>query len=460
MTTVQLELARNQLNHALRKRTEYEKRIRYLEQQMLSIQAHLNDVDPSDLHGLDRDAIIRMTDVGSQDFQEKLIKAPVGRKSVIPSDLDDSAEETMETQLVRAASNARSFKRKINEDTETPRKTSSETSFNSIQSHYSPIPIQELPKPSVNFNSGVSNHIDMNSPTYSYHTEPESAKSNLTEHKLYPDIQSTASSAVLPITNVENNKPITTYASKVKILAEIEKRGLSEQGLYRVSGSIKEIKELKAKIRRKTEVDFSKISDIHTLTHLVKLYLRELSEPLVTRQLHAAFLECGEKNDLPRVYKLIDTLPVENRHTLAYVILHLRRVARVQENLMDFKSLARVMGPSIVGHACLNPSNSRLYEDTRIQPMLMELFLGISDDYWCVILGVESSYHLQRSVLTPVIDSDRNKTNATTLNNSPLLGRIDKVNRKRLIGDPQYPVTSKDVRKWKKQKFFDSPVAR
>lgn len=191
---------------------------------------------------------------------------------------------------------------------------------------------------------------------------------------------------------------------------------------------------------------------------MLKLFLRELSEPLITRQLHAAFMECGEKNDLPRVYKLIDTLPIPNRHTLAFVFLHLRKVARVQENLMDFKALARVLGPTIVGHACLNPTGPRMYEDTRIQPMLMELFLGISDEYWHVILGIDESCMLQRSVNSPVAESEKSKYESSMMN-SPILGRIDRNNRRK-NWDPQYPISKTQLAQWSARKMFDSPIPR
>ena len=45
-------------------------------------------------------------------------------------------------------------------------------------------------------------------------------------------------------------------------------------------------------------------------------------------------------------------------------------------------SLAKVFGPTIVGHAVPNPEPSVIWKDTQLQPKVMERLLGITGDYW------------------------------------------------------------------------------
>ena len=65
---------------------------------------------------------------------------------------------------------------------------------------------------------------------------------------------------------------------------EIERRGLDEQGIYRKCGSGRDVRELKSKfLYSKTgPPNISKV-DVHVLCGVVKLFLRDLDDPLITR---------------------------------------------------------------------------------------------------------------------------------------------------------------------------------
>lgn len=69
---------------------------------------------------------------------------------------------------------------------------------------------------------------------------------------------------------------------------------LPQVGLYRVSGHERLVKELKEKlIRGKTLPALNKIEDIHVITGVLKDFLRNLPEPLLTFQLNKAFMEAA-----------------------------------------------------------------------------------------------------------------------------------------------------------------------
>ena len=75
---------------------------------------------------------------------------------------------------------------------------------------------------------------------------------------------------------------------------EIEKRGIHEEGIYRKCGSDKEIRELKDKIMKsKTGMPLLAHYDVHVLCGVVKQFLRELDEPIVTRILWRDFVRAS-----------------------------------------------------------------------------------------------------------------------------------------------------------------------
>ena len=79
------------------------------------------------------------------------------------------------------------------------------------------------------------------------------------------------------------------------------------------------------------DVDLTKCNDPHTVAGLLKLYFRELPEPLLTFDLYDDFIESHTGSDyqdkINKVAALIQQLPVENQILLKYLCSHLSRVA-------------------------------------------------------------------------------------------------------------------------------------
>uniref|UniRef100_A0A3Q3F1E8 Rac GTPase-activating protein 1 n=1 Tax=Kryptolebias marmoratus TaxID=37003 RepID=A0A3Q3F1E8_KRYMA len=173
----------------------------------------------------------------------------------------------------------------------------------------------------------------------------------------------------------------------VHCVNEIEHRGLHEAGLYRLSGADRTVRELKEKfLRSKTVPVLSKVDDVHAITGLLKDFLRNLKEPLLTFRLNRAFMEAAEASDEDNstalMYQTISDLPQPNRDTLAFLALHLKRVADSLDTKMDISNLARVFGPTIVGHAVPNPEPMMILQDTKRQPLVVERLLALPAAYW------------------------------------------------------------------------------
>lgn len=173
----------------------------------------------------------------------------------------------------------------------------------------------------------------------------------------------------------------------VHCVSEIEQRGLQEAGLYRLSGAERTVKDLKEKfLRSKTVPVLSKVDDIHAITGLLKDFLRNLKEPLLTFRLNRPFMEAAEvpdeDNSKALMYQTIGELPPAHRDTLAFLMLHLQRVAESLVTKMNCSNLARVFGPTIVGHSVPHPDPMSILQDTKRQPKVVERLLDLPADYW------------------------------------------------------------------------------
>ncbi|NXE11905.1 RGAP1 protein, partial [Lophotis ruficrista] len=180
----------------------------------------------------------------------------------------------------------------------------------------------------------------------------------------------------------------------VHCVNEIEQRGLHETGLYRISGCDKTVRELKEKFLRAKSIPLlSKVDDIHAICGLLKDFLRSLKEPLLTFRLNKTFMEAAEildeDNSVAAMYQAVGELPQANRDTLAFLMLHLQRVAQSPETKMDIANLAKVFGPTIVAHAVPDPDPVTLLQDTKRQPKVVERLLLLPMDYWSQLMMVE-----------------------------------------------------------------------
>ncbi|XP_008298989.1 rac GTPase-activating protein 1 [Stegastes partitus] len=116
----------------------------------------------------------------------------------------------------------------------------------------------------------------------------------------------------------------------VDCVAEIERRGLQERGLFRVPGGERLVKELRDRfVQGKSSVMLSKVQDIHVVCGLLKDVLRKLKEPLLTFRLHRTFMEAAELTDADScsavMLQAISELPKANRDTLAFLMLHFHK---------------------------------------------------------------------------------------------------------------------------------------
>nr|XP_019965143.1 PREDICTED: rho GTPase-activating protein 29-like [Paralichthys olivaceus] len=162
-----------------------------------------------------------------------------------------------------------------------------------------------------------------------------------------------------------------------KCTSEIESRALNIKGIYRVNGAKSRVEKLcQAFENGKDLVELSDLSP-HDISNVLKLYLRQLPEPLILYRYYNDFIglskECQrvivEEADKPpntqtgekggpsiqlnrvifKIRDLLRQLPTANYRTLRFLIAHLSRVnEQAEENKMTASNLGIIFGPTLV----------------------------------------------------------------------------------------------------------------
>ncbi|KAJ3396278.1 hypothetical protein HDU92_003535 [Lobulomyces angularis] len=154
---------------------------------------------------------------------------------------------------------------------------------------------------------------------------------------------------------IRDNKEIPTVLEKCVQLIEDEKYGgLRSSGIYRLSGTSSNIQKIKGLFCNDGEVNLSEQSeDIHDFTGLLKLYFRELPDPLFTIELYSKFIEASKHEDsryrLISIHELVNLLPDAHYATLRFLMGHLWKVQQQEEvNKMNIQNLSIVFGPTLM----------------------------------------------------------------------------------------------------------------
>ncbi|CAJ1081869.1 rho GTPase-activating protein 29 isoform X1 [Xyrichtys novacula] len=163
-----------------------------------------------------------------------------------------------------------------------------------------------------------------------------------------------------------------------KCTSEIENRALNIKGIYRVNGAKSRVEKLcQAFENGKHLVELSELYP-HDISNVLKLYLRQLPEPLILFRYYNDFIGLAKESqsiiveelealrlgptpvtpaqvsvDLNRVLfkikDLLKQLPPAHYKTLQFLIEHLHRVSeRSEENKMTASNLGIIFGPTLI----------------------------------------------------------------------------------------------------------------
>uniref|UniRef100_A0A673GXV4 Rho GTPase-activating protein 22-like n=1 Tax=Sinocyclocheilus rhinocerous TaxID=307959 RepID=A0A673GXV4_9TELE len=164
----------------------------------------------------------------------------------------------------------------------------------------------------------------------------------------------------------------------------IREQGLDEEGLFRMPGQANLVKELQEAFDCGDKPQFDSNTDVHTVASLLKLYLRELPEPVVPFCKYEDFLASAqllakdEEEGIQELGKLVTTLPAANYNLLKYICKFLDEVqSHSNENKMGVQNLATVFGPNILRPKMEDPV--AIMEGTSLVQHLMTLLISKHD---------------------------------------------------------------------------------
>jgi len=127
--------------------------------------------------------------------------------------------------------------------------------------------------------------------------------------------------------------------------------------LFRISGNQEQIQWLKARFNKWKNVGLDEcVQDPHVVAGLLKMYFRELSEPLFTFALHEEFISCvtGSNGGNPAqiqtaLKRTVAKLPETNKAVVFLLFKFLHRLTQSSTvNLMTPENLAIIFGPTLM----------------------------------------------------------------------------------------------------------------
>ncbi|XP_059357392.1 rho GTPase-activating protein 12a isoform X4 [Carassius carassius] len=164
-------------------------------------------------------------------------------------------------------------------------------------------------------------------------------------------------------------------------IEQVEKNGLGVDGLYRVSGNLAIIQKLRFAVNQDEKVDLedSKWEDIHVTTGALKMFFRELPEPLFPYAFFNNFISAIKMMDYRQKVQafkdLMKQLPRPNHDTIQALFKHLKKVIQhVDENRMTTQSVAIVFGPTLLRPEVetSNMAVHMVYQNQIVELILME----------------------------------------------------------------------------------------
>ncbi|XP_074247269.1 rho GTPase-activating protein 8 isoform X2 [Saimiri boliviensis] len=161
----------------------------------------------------------------------------------------------------------------------------------------------------------------------------------------------------------------------------LREKGLRTEGLFRRSASVQTIREVQRLYNQGKPVNFDDYGDIHIPAVILKTFLRELPQPLLTFQAYEQILgiTCVESSlRVARCRQILGSLPEHNYVVLRYLMGFLHAVSRESIfNKMNSSNLACVFGLNLIWPSQGASSLSALVPLNLFTELLIEYYENI-----------------------------------------------------------------------------------
>lgn len=178
--------------------------------------------------------------------------------------------------------------------------------------------------------------------------------------------------------HVQNGLPIVV-AQCLRFLYE---HGLGVEGIFRVPGDRALLNELRTAYDAGERVDLAAVRDPHAVASLLKMYLRDLPEPLIPEALYDPLLATQTDPALAqapaaahaRVRELLATMPAPNTHVLQHVIAFAAELARHSStNKMSVENVSLCFGPTLMWRSTAPDPLAMLHELASVNSLIRTL---------------------------------------------------------------------------------------
>jgi len=186
---------------------------------------------------------------------------------------------------------------------------------------------------------------------------------------------------------LKNDKTDSEIPSFLDVALSVVKRpdNIVIEGIYRQNGNMALIQALKVDVEKNHLEKLKNEANIHNLTGLIKLFFRELKDPLFNAEWYNKITDFVKKDEQSKereerkdeLKDLFEHMALENRTTLRHLVNHFDEVQRYEDkNLMGAENLAIVFGPTL---SRVNPLSKDLAADVSMQNKAVSLVMGDKD---------------------------------------------------------------------------------
>ncbi|XP_024085289.1 rho GTPase-activating protein 11A-like isoform X2 [Cimex lectularius] len=153
-------------------------------------------------------------------------------------------------------------------------------------------------------------------------------------------------SVLLPQSGVQVEIPVFIIDS-----CRFIEQNLLVEGLFRKAGSTSKQRELRALLDCGNRLEITDEHHVINVANLLKLFFRELPEPLIPYKFHNTFLRCLslKQKKVEAILLCCLLLPTDHLNALAYLLVFLNRVTQQKDfNKMDVGNLAIIFTPNVM----------------------------------------------------------------------------------------------------------------
>ncbi|KAJ8407065.1 hypothetical protein AAFF_G00287410 [Aldrovandia affinis] len=200
----------------------------------------------------------------------------------------------------------------------------------------------------------------------------------------------------------------------------LEKYGMQTVGIFRVGSSKKRVRQLREELDRGVDVLLDEDQSVHDVAALLKEFLRDMPDPLLTKELYTAFINTmllDREEQQSSLQLLVYLLPPCNSDTLHRLLDFLSTVAshahdthnkdgqQITGNKMTSLNLATIFGPNVLhkqksSDKEFSVQSSARAEESRAVIGVLQRMIAAHDALYVV------SPDLQNEVLMSLLETD------------------------------------------------------